>query len=239
MLENTIFPQFMADNIVIRLLIASLLGAVIGFERDVHGRAAGLRTNLLISLGAAVFMILSESIALSYAGKIGDPVFRTDPARIAAQIVTGIGFLGAGVIVKYGFSIRGLTTAACIWISAGIGMSAGAGFLELAIITTVISLFCLVSLHPLERKYAKDSFRVLEVETSSKVDVSELIKVVQREDLSILYLDKRINYVDNKMLLKFTLRLHYKGVTDKASHLIIRDIEDSTIPVHRISWLHQ
>jgi len=134
MLEQILFPKFITDNFIIRLLMASILGASIGFERDIHGRAAGLRTNLLISLGAAVFMLVSEALAVSYAGKTGNSVLSADPGRIAAQIITGIGFLGAGAIIKHGFTIRGLTTAACIWISAAIGMSAGAGFLNLRLL---------------------------------------------------------------------------------------------------------
>lgn len=82
-------------------------------------------------------MILSESMALSYSKQITDSLIRVDPSRIAAQIITGIGFLGAGAIIKYGLSIRGLTTAACLWISAAIGMSIGAGYHDLGLLTTI------------------------------------------------------------------------------------------------------
>jgi len=222
MLEQILFPKFITDNFIIRLLMASILGASIGFERDIHGRAAGLRTNLLISLGAAVFMLVSEALAVSYAGKTGNSVLSADPGRIAAQIITGIGFLGAGAIIKHGFTIRGLTTAACIWISAAIGMSAGAGFFEFAIVATFIGLLCLVLLHRLEKKYAKDSYRILEVETANNVNISELI-----------------DNDENKMLIKFTIRLHYKGVADKLSHIIVKDLEKSEIPIHKINWIHK
>jgi len=239
MLEQIVFPKFITDNFVIRLLMASLLGASIGFERDVHGRAAGLRTNLLISLGAAVFMLISEALAVSYAGKTGNSVLRADTGRIAAQIITGIGFLGAGAIIKHGFTIRGLTTAACIWISAAIGMSAGAGFFEFALVATFIGLLCLVLLHGLEKKYAKDSYRILEVETTNNVNISELIDIVKRENLKILYLDNKRDYDENKMLIKFTIRLHYKGVADKLSHITVEDLEKSEIPIYKINWLHK
>jgi len=239
MLEQILFPKFITDNFIIRLLMASILGASIGFERDIHGRAAGLRTNLLISLGAAVFMLVSEALAVSYAGKTGNSVLSADPGRIAAQIITGIGFLGAGAIIKHGFTIRGLTTAACIWISAAIGMSAGAGFFEFALVATIIGLLCLVLLHRLEKKYAKDSYRILEVETANNVNISELIDIVKRENLKILYLDKKRDYDENKMLIKFTIRLHYKGVADKLSHIIVKDLEKSEIPIHKINWIHK
>lgn len=239
MLEYMIFPEYITGNFIIRLAVACFLGGIIGFERDIHGRAAGLRTNLLISLGAAVFMLVSEYLAVSYADKMGGSVIRTDPGRIAAQIVTGIGFLGAGAIVKYGFSIRGLTTAACIWISASIGMSSGAGFFELAIAATVIGLFCLVVLNALEKKYAKDSYRILEVETSNDIDISQLIAIITGKDIKILYLDKRRDYDANRMFIKFTIRLHHKGVTDEVSHIIVGALERSNIPIHKIHWTHQ
>ena len=105
---SALFDQY--GDLIIRMLLASLLGGLIGLERDLHGRAAGLRTHLLVSLGAAVFTILSELVSRNSAGT----GIMTDPGRIAAQIVTGIGFLGAGVIIKEGVNVRGLTTAACL-----------------------------------------------------------------------------------------------------------------------------
>jgi putative Mg2+ transporter-C (MgtC) family protein len=239
MLDQLLFPESISGNFIIRLVVASVLGGIIGLERDIHGRAAGLRTNLLISLGAAVFMLISESIAESYSIKMGDSFFRADPGRIAAQVVTGIGFLGAGAIIKYGFSIRGLTTAACIWISAGIGMSSGAGFFELAIVTTAIGLLCLIVLNILEKKYAKASYRVLEVETSNDTDISSLINTLKRKNLTILYIDTRKDYNANKMSVRFTIQLRHKGVTDKLSHGIVSDLEQTSITIHKINWLHQ
>lgn len=99
---------------IVRLIVAALLGALIGLERDYHGRSAGLRTNLLVSLGAAVFMILSGLVASFGRTDPGSGIGIPDPGRIAAQVVTGIGFLGAGAILKEGVTIRGLTTAACL-----------------------------------------------------------------------------------------------------------------------------
>ncbi|MFH2038124.1 MAG: MgtC/SapB family protein, partial [Chloroflexota bacterium] len=131
-----------SGEIMLRIAIASLLGGLIGLERDMHGRAAGLRTHLLVSMGAAVFTILSEIISKN-ANAAG---FQADPGRIAAQVVAGIGFLGAGVIIKEGANVRGLTTAACLWGAAAIGMAAGYGHYEIAIFTTAIALVSLVFL---------------------------------------------------------------------------------------------
>jgi putative Mg2+ transporter-C (MgtC) family protein len=125
----------------LQLLAAAFLGAAIGAEREIHGHAAGMRTHLLVGVGSALFTILSIYGVLGISGT--GPV---DPTRIAAQIVSGIGFLGAGAIIKEGFSVRGLTTAASLWATAAIGMAAGAGEIALAVVVTLIVL---ASLWPL------------------------------------------------------------------------------------------
>lgn len=240
MLLDMNFLHVVPQYVVIKLFFASLLGALIGVERDIHGRSAGLRTNLLVSLGASVFMILSEILPSTYfAGHDSTSILRTDPSRIAANVITGIGFLGAGVIIKSGFSVKGLTTAACLWISAGIGMSSGAGFYELAVIVTAIGLVSLIFLNRLERIYAKDSYRSLQITTSTDTNISQVISVIKREGLKIIYCDKEINYEINKMKIIFTVRLHHKGVTDKLSHTIVKDIDRSDIPIYKIKWWHQ
>jgi putative Mg2+ transporter-C (MgtC) family protein len=227
------------DSFLFRLLFASLLGAVIGFERDLHGRAAGLRTNLLVSLGSAVFMLLSESVAVSYSGQSTDSLLRADPGRIAAQIITGIGFLGAGTIIKSGLSIRGLTTAACLWISAGIGMSVGAGYYLVATAVAGISLFSLIVLNRFERVYSKDSYRILEIKTSNRTDATKLIDLIKRKYLKIIYLDKEVDYEHETVNLVLTIRLHHKDITDKLSHQIIRDLEKADDTLLRVKWRHQ
>jgi len=128
-------------DISIRLVIASVLGAAIGLERELHAHPAGMRTHLLVSLGSAAFTVLSIFFFESPAAPNGS--LPTDPSRIAAQIVSGIGFLGAGAILKYGTSVRGLTTAASLWATAGVGMAAGAGAWVVAVVTTVLIVFSL------------------------------------------------------------------------------------------------
>lgn len=130
-------------ELAVRLLAAALLGAAIGLEREYHDHPAGMRTHLLVSVGAAAFTVLSiEAFAAPGA----------DPARIAAQIVTGIGFLGAGAILKDGGSIRGLTTAASLWAVAAVGMAAGAAAWGVAVATTTIVIISLWPLHEIERR---------------------------------------------------------------------------------------
>ncbi|MDP9250876.1 MAG: MgtC/SapB family protein [Chloroflexota bacterium] len=124
-----------------RLSVGLVLGAVIGFERELHRQPAGFRTHALVSLGAALFTVVS---AYGFDGPT------VDPTRIAAQIVTGIGFIGAGTILQHRGSVRGLTTAASLWAVAAIGMASGAGLLSIAVIGTFLILIVLVFLDRVE-----------------------------------------------------------------------------------------
>ena len=128
-------------DISVRILVAAVFGALIGFEREIHEHPAGMRTHLLVSLGSALFTVVS---IFGFVGVL-DPGQGSlpDPSRVAAQIVTGVGFLGAGAILKFGTSIRGLTTAASLWTTAAIGMAAGAAEYILAGVGTAIVLFSL------------------------------------------------------------------------------------------------
>jgi len=128
-----------------RLLLAAALGGIVGLEREVSGKPAGLRTNLLICTGAALLTELSIAVA-----RLADPAARADPARIAAQIVSGIGFLGAGTIIQARGSVVGLTTAATLWVVAAIGMAVGARAYVEAVGTTVLVVLALILLRRAE-----------------------------------------------------------------------------------------
>ncbi len=123
-----------------RLIIAAVLGALIGLEREIHQHPAGMRTHLLLALGAAAFTELSM---FAFGDVVGRPDVDLDPSRVAAQIVSGIGFLGGGAIIKYGTSIRGLTTAASLWATASVGMAIGGGLLLLGVVATLVMLLSL------------------------------------------------------------------------------------------------
>lgn len=135
-------PELSWLEVVLRLGLAGILGGAIGMERELREREAGLRTHLLVSVGAALFTLVS-----AYGFSDFDYGFRTginlDPTRIAAQIVTGIGFLGAGAIIRQGLAIRGLTTAATLWVVAAIGLASGAGYYSGAVIATVVVIVAL------------------------------------------------------------------------------------------------
>jgi putative Mg2+ transporter-C (MgtC) family protein len=135
-----------ALEFALRLLLAAGLGAAIGIEREIHHKPAGLRTNILIALGAALFTVVSLDIG-TRAGGSAD--------RIAAQVVTGIGFLGAGAILRDGGSVHGMTTAATIWVNAAVGIAVGAGDYAMATVATVVTLIVLALLPPIERFFAR------------------------------------------------------------------------------------
>ena len=135
----------MPVDFVWRLLLAAALGAALGLEREYRQKPAGLRTNILIAVGSALFTIMSASIAQGGA----------DPGRIAAQIVTGIGFLGGGAIMRNRDTVHGMTTAATIWVNAAIGVAAGSGQYALATFAAALTLVVLVVLPPIETHFER------------------------------------------------------------------------------------
>ena len=156
-----------------RLVLAALLGGLIGLEREYHGRAAGFRTHLLVSLGSCLMVLLSEAYALKYTA---GTVLSLDPTRIAGQIVTGIGFIGAGTIMREGLTIRGLTTAACLWVAAGLGMAVAAGLYFLSGFTTLVALVALGVLKHLEARVRRGTYRMLSITCRGETDVLPLLE---------------------------------------------------------------
>jgi putative Mg2+ transporter-C (MgtC) family protein len=138
-------PDLSAGEIVLRVVLAAVLGGAVGAEREIREREAGLRTHLLVSVGSALFTLVSAYAWSDFAFSLESGV-TLDPTRISAQIVTGIGFLGAGAIIRQGLSVRGLTTAATLWVVAAIGLASGAGYYWAAVVTTALVL---VTLWPL------------------------------------------------------------------------------------------
>ena len=132
-------------EIIVRLGVATVLGGLIGFERELHGKVAGFRTHSLVALGSALLMLVSIHV-LDSAHGMGDP------GRIASQVVTGIGFIGAGTIIRSGTGIKGLTTAAGLWTASGIGLACGMGYFRAAFVATIITLLVLVVFSWIGRK---------------------------------------------------------------------------------------
>lgn len=156
-------------DLLLRLLAATVLGGVLGFEREFMNRAAGLRTHVMVSIGAALFTILS----IYYFTNENGP---RDSARVAAQIVSGIGFLGAGAIMKHGATVRGLTTAATLWVVAAIGMGCGAGAYFISAVTCAISLLTLIALRRLEGKVANSRTLSLSATFPNRAGIMERLR---------------------------------------------------------------
>ncbi len=164
---------------------------MIGAERELRDREAGLRTHLLVSLGSALFTIVGAYGFHAFLNS-GASVVRADPTRIAAQIVTGIGFLGAGAIIRHGLSVRGLTTAATLWVVAAVGMAAGAGYYSVAAITTALVLIALYPLRILAyliiRRFRVEDGRLL-VELPAGQTPGAVIDAVERTGARIESID--------------------------------------------------
>ncbi len=130
----------MTTEFILSIFVAAMLGGAIGLEREYRSKEAGFRTHFLVGLGSALFMILS---AHGFDSVVGTPGVRLDPSRVASQVVSGIGFIGAGTIIFQKHMVKGLTTAAGLWVTSAIGMTAGAGMFALAAAATVMVLICL------------------------------------------------------------------------------------------------
>ena len=184
-------------DIVARLALATILGGLIGLERERMNRAAGLRTHVLVSVGSALFTILSVT-AFRELGKVNDP------ARIAAQVVSGIGFLGAGTIMKHGATVRGLTTAATLWVVAAIGMAAGSGCYLGAVTTCAIVLASLVSLRAVERTLSDRRTISVEIVTDMRPQrLAEIQGVFTQYDARVTQID--MHEEDENMALNVTV----------------------------------
>lgn len=181
-------PEF--DVVIIaKLLLSSVLGGLIGLEREVHGRPAGFRTHLLVSLGSCLFVIASIDFYRMYGNFSGSLPVGVDPGRVAAQVVTGIGFLGAGAIIKEKASIRGLTTAACLWVASAVGLACGAGIYGPAIMVTGLALISLLLLKKVETRLSRDAYVLFKVWSADldgqKGRIENLIADCQLEILGV------------------------------------------------------
>jgi putative Mg2+ transporter-C (MgtC) family protein len=176
-------PEIDSWEILLRLALAAGLAGAIGAEREWREREAGFRTHMLVGVGAALFTVVSAYAWSDWAFSNENGIV-FDPTRIAAQIVTGIGFLGAGAIIRQGLSVRGLTTAATLWVVAAIGMAAGAGYYSAAVITTALALFSLWPLRIVAQRLfgrLRPAEGRLLVELERGASASDLLRAVEDE----------------------------------------------------------
>jgi len=174
-------------EMVLRLLLGAVIGGIIGYERQVHGRPAGFRTHILVCVACVLLMNAS---GYYHSLGVSEPAYlRADPGRIAAGAITGVGFIGAGVVLRTGFSIQGLTTAATIWMVSAIGLAVGEGLYLAGIVTTGITMFALVVLRRIESRMPKLYSRVLTIVTGDNIEEDDIIAVLTKHDVHISNVD--------------------------------------------------
>jgi putative Mg2+ transporter-C (MgtC) family protein len=199
-------------TILFRLIFAAFLSGVIGFEREFHGRAAGFRTHILLCVGSTLIMLTSMHIFDIYSSRISP-----DPARIAAGVITGIGFLGAGTIMHSRSAVRGLTTAASLWVVAGIGLAVGSGFYFGSIITTILTMITLMLFSRLEHTMIrKDWYKTLIIETKEGVDQLKAIReTIAGRNSEITDFEAERTRDGANMMLKIGLKLYKLRTADQ------------------------
>lgn len=172
----------MTMEFVFRLFVAGVMGALVGLDREYRAKEAGYRTHFLVSLGSALIMIISQH---GFDGVLHEVGVGLDPSRVASQVVTGIGFIGAGTIILHKQTVRGLTTAAGIWATSGIGLTIGAGMYVLGISATVLTLIGLEVLSLLFKKVGMKSLSV-EFSTNNKETIDNIVKSFNSKDFHIV-----------------------------------------------------
>ncbi|MUV38053.1 uncharacterized protein JNUCC1_01877 [Lentibacillus sp. JNUCC-1] len=215
------FEQYLDQHfsvIALRILIALLLSGLIGFERELKNHSAGFRTHILVGIGACLMMLLSlygfQSLIDAYDN------IRFDPARIPSYVISGIGFLGAGTIIVYGGTIRGLTTAASIWAVAGLGLVVGMGMYSTAIYTTLLILLSLGFLNNIENKIIKKKrSKAIEIFADDDIEINALISVLEGYQVSI----KRMEIVNESQNSKQII-IKYERGSDVNTVALINDI---------------
>lgn len=197
--------ELFLSDISQKLFLAFVLGGILGFERQRHGRAAGLRTHILVCLASTLLMVLPDYIDVSVSSHI-------DPFRLAAGIMTGIGFIGAGTILRSQSYIRGLTTAACVWLTAAIGIVIGVGQFQLALSVTGVSFFVLWIMSMLDTVIPTETYRILTVKSKSAEDgLSSILDVCTSNGARIVDVDiiqdKSASYTVYRIHLKFSSKV--------------------------------
>ncbi|MFN3533104.1 MAG: MgtC/SapB family protein [Candidatus Brocadia sp.] len=221
------------DNSIGKLLIAAVLGGIIGWERERRGRPAGLRTHILVCVGVTLMMVVSEHIFQRYKTFAADSIIRVDPARIAAQVVTGIGFLGAGTIMRFKTTVRGLTTAASLWVVAGIGLAIGSSCYTPAILTTLITLFALLLVPLFERDIKRDTYRTLKIYVSgSEPNFTSIVEILKRNSMELQHYEFERDLVKNEVHYNINVRFKDEAAISKVCDEVTRSIKE----ISKLGW---
>jgi putative Mg2+ transporter-C (MgtC) family protein len=222
-----------------KLILAALLGGAIGFERESHGQAAGIRTNLLVSVGACLMMLLSLHMEELFRHLNADSTVRLDPGRIASYAIASMGFLGAGAILKGKGTVRGLTTAAGLWLVTGVGLAVGAGYIFPAVTSTILSLLILYNIRLLKPFFTRDIYTILIMKFDGRDRPFDQIKKVFAEFPELII--QTVNFTQSFSPPSITYRLrllskeiaYWREVVGKLSGipgLIEISWEESNVP---------
>ena len=218
---------------IVRLLVAAALGGAVGLERETHGRDAGFRTMMLVCSGTALIMATSLRVPELFSQFGVSSALRIDPARIAYGTISGIGFLGAGAIIRDKGSIRGITTAACLWMVTAIGLAVGCGFYLLGLTSTGISVLILYFLRKGEHFLPRDTYNQVTVVQATEVDLASYLKILQEEKLRVLNHQITVHTPPPVTEISFTIR-HRHPNEYLSEHLIRRFL--SLPGVKSVSW---
>lgn len=225
MFENIIANGDFYILIMTRLIAAIFLASLLGVERELTGKVAGLRTHILVCAGACVFTLLS---IYGFKMHVTEGISGVnDPARIGAQIITGIGFIGAGTIMRTGSNILGITTAATLWMAAAIGMACGCGLFSIGVFATLSTLFVLILIRQFEKRFLSDylkKYRNVKINISCAIQhIEEIDRIINAHFKNISKIEKRIGN-DNEFVIKLTVTTRKNLVTInnlfKESHYI-------------------
>jgi len=220
-------------TMIIKLLLSAFLGGLIGLERELHARAAGLRTHILVAIGSTLIMMVSQYMFTLYHTYTASTIVRLDPGRIAAMTITGIGFLGAGTIIQSKEMVRGLTTAACLWIITAVGLAVGCGYYLPAISASLIALSSLYLLRSLENYLKKDWYRKLTVTTDDSVDhFSSIEEVLSTNSIHIL----RVGFERNMHQREITYHLDLKMKKNLRDFELVHEVT-KVAGLKRMQWL--
>ena len=190
-------------NLVLRLVVAGVMGGVIGLERELRAKEAGIRTHFIVALGSALFMIISQ---YAFTGQF-------DHARVAAQVVSGIGFIGAGVIIFQKNAVRGVTTAAGLWVSAAVGLACGAGMYAVSAAASILTVFCLEMMHFFHIRYGEKVVN-LTLRSSDNQDLVRVLEILRKDKTNIE------SYSVSDGHIHMALRMRQKDYIEKLEDLL-------------------
>ena len=219
----------MTTEFILRLFLAGIMGAIIGLDREYRAKEAGYRTHFLVSLGSALIMIVSQH---GFSEILDTPNVNLDPSRIASQVVTGIGFIGAGTIILHKQIVRGLTTAAGIWATSGIGLAIGAGMYALGISATILTLIGLEVLSFFFKKVGMKS-SVVELTTDNKETLNQLAKRFNSKDFLIVSFQMNEKMVGE--VISYHVTMVIKSKKNNNEGMLLAQLQDfADVTIHRI-----